>query len=421
MILLVFLLSFFLILSLIIHKKIFILPNIFIGVWLLTILLYSLELSHNQPPLSNTTIVVLLITFSVFIGGYYYTFLYYVPTYKKRKSSLESKKKTEPVKKLFAELHLNENFLKISFYLSITLIGLEVVYSGGFPLIWNITGASKNYFDFGIPTFHGLLMSFILFLSSFLYLAYKKTKKRNYLFYLFVIFVVLILLYTRQNIIILCFQIMLLHHFIIKKINFAKLFPFIIIFVFIFGILGNYRTGFQEFLAVANFKGEHQSELFSGVYWVYMYLVMTLANLENLFNMPVSGFGHGAYMLNNFLPTVLVEHLFDNLSLRRYWLEHPNFTVSGYMVHSFLDFGPWGVFIYTFILGVICSIVYHNFIFRRTVKNTFIYSIIIMIISLSFFVDYLLYLPISFQLFWMIALNKFMVKREKDLVFINNG
>ena len=54
---------------------------------------------------------------------------------------------------------------------------LDILYSKGVPLVWALTGSSKNYTDFGVPTLHGIANSlvFVYFtLSFFLYIQGRK-------------------------------------------------------------------------------------------------------------------------------------------------------------------------------------------------------------------------------------------------------
>ena len=51
-----------------------------------------------------------------------------------------------------------------------------IIISGGFPLLWIIIGDTKNYIDFGVPTFSGLLNMVRAFLVASLVLLYLNLK-----------------------------------------------------------------------------------------------------------------------------------------------------------------------------------------------------------------------------------------------------
>lgn len=384
--------------SFVMHKKVVNIPFLFFGVWLFILILYQLKLSYHQNSLSNVTLLYLSYIFSAFFIGYFYVFTFYLPKYKKygvKKNTFENFK-----------VVYSKKFVTFSFWIIITLLLMEGIYSGGFPLFWYLQGAPKNYFDFGIPTFHGILMSYILFYGTLLYVYIKKaqgylTKKMK--IYFFIIIFILLILITRQNLVILFVQIAFAHHFMIKKINFVKLIPIGLIFIILFGVIGNFRTGLSEFVTISEFKNPNISPLLSGFYWVYMYFTMTVANLDNLFNMHFE-YSYGLNMLQSFLPTVLLDAIYGDAYTTRFWLVHPNYTVSGYMASPYLDFGIIGVSIYSGIIGAIGCIIYHEYYFRKNFSNTFIYILFLQIIIMTFFTDYLLYLPVSFQIFWSITL-----------------
>ncbi|WP_257985359.1 O-antigen polymerase [Bacillus sp. V5-8f] len=376
--------------GILIHKKVLNLLTIFNLVWICIILLYGFQMSIYLTPFSNRTVIYFILVFSSFFLGYIYIFLFYLPKYKKGYLSAVPKR----------AIFLSKNFIENSFFVIFIILIVETIFSGGIPLIWLLTGSDKNYFDFGIPTLHGLLMSFILFYGTLLYFILNQNFRKKYLFYFLFICLIPILLISRQIAITLVVQILIIHHLSIKRINFIKGGSIALICIVLFGIAGNIRTGLDNFLNVAKMSNQNISYFESGFYWVYMYLTMSLANVNNLFTNISFDYTFGKNILSSFLPTIVTDVIYNAELSAPYFLVSPNFTVSSFMVTTFIDFGIVGLTIYTFLLGLISCIVYHNYIFNKSIRNMFVYATMLQILLMSFFVDFLLYLPVSFQFFW---------------------
>jgi oligosaccharide repeat unit polymerase len=389
--------------GILIHRNFANYLTIYSGIWLTIILLYSLRLSYLQVELSITTIKYFIAIFSAFFMGYLIALTIFLPEYKNKGNRRHKIKKYK--------VNFNQKFITYSFWIIVLAMILQVIYSGGVPLFWLLMNVNKNYFAFGIPTFNGLVLSFLVFFSTILYINLRQNFSAKQLIYFIIIIIIPILLINRQVLITIIVQLLVAHYLFINKIKIRKLVYISIIGIVIFGIIGNYRTGLQDFILVSRFKDTEIGYLSSGFYWVYMYLTMSIANINNLFtNFNFLDLNYGLNMLRSYVPTIFLDVLFDTNSYSQVnFLVTINYNVSGYMVSPFLDFGQLGVVVYTFFLGIICSIVYHNFIFNNTVTNKLIFIVILLIISMSFFIDFLLYLPVSFQLVWIVILkNKYL-------------
>ena len=401
LLLLELLLLLFVLTGYILHKRIINFLSIFNGIWLIIILLYNLKLSYHLNELSIRTITILLWTFSSYGIGYLIIFMFYLPYYKNQIKITPYNVKKEK------SIYFTDKFIKNSFYIIIFMLIVETVYSKGFPLFWSLLKSNKTYFDFGIPTLHGILMSYIIFFGTVLYYSIRKNFNKKYLIYFLIIICIPFLLVSRQLIITLIVQLFLLHNFTVKRLNIAKLIPVAVLVILIFGIVGNFRTGLDNFVRVAALKNEDIPYIFSGVYWVYIYLTMTISNLNNLFGFSSFALGYGSNMLDFLLPTVITNYLYNTDSFNKlYFLTDINFTVSGYMPNPYMDFGIYGLVIYTTILGMLGCIIYHRYLIKQDLGSIFIYCVMLQIIVMSFFVDFLLYLPVSFQFVWILLLIK---------------
>ncbi|MCP8617500.1 O-antigen polymerase [Salirhabdus salicampi] len=383
--------------------------TLFYGIWGFIILLYSFQLSHHLNDLSNRSLIVFFLTFAMFMVGYLVSFFVLNKT-----TSFETLREHQPTAPQFI-LDINQSLIDkgLAFIIIFTII--QGIFSGGYPLAWLLLGIGKNYTQYGIPTFNGLLMSFIIFFGTLLYILNKEKPQLRLQLYLLVIFFIPVLVISRQVLVTLLIQIAIIKLIYSKKINYKKVIPSSIILVTLFGLIGNLRTGLSKFVEVADIKSESIPYLLSGFYWVYMYLTMTVANLNSLFSKANMEFAYGWNMLNSFFPTIIVDTLYiDSFTSKlSSYLVSINFTVSGYMAKPYLDFGIIGLVVYTLVLGVLAYVVYHNFKKNINYLSLMIFVVFTQIILMSFFTDFLLYLPVSFQFFWIFVFRRYLYKPHK--------
>ena len=182
---------------------------------------------------------------------------------------------------------IDYDFIKVNFYIWLVIELIEIIYSKGLPLVWKIVGSTKTYFDFGIPTIHGFANAYglvIITLFYYYYLSfYRKYNKRKNKCILYIIFMMLFYLsmITRQVIISGIIQLLILQLFFVRTINYKKIAILGIVGVIVFGLIGNLRTGYEGFNRVALMKS-NISPFLIGISWVYMYLTMTVANINNV-------------------------------------------------------------------------------------------------------------------------------------------
>ncbi len=414
--LLILMLCVFFLLGLILHRTLINYVSIFTGVWLIVLLLHRMELSYHLGAISEKTTWYLLGIFSSFVLGYFYIMLFYLPKYKAKSYYKESKViDYQKYLRFFFNQKKVENFFLLSFILIMVCMFLQVIYSGGLPAIWLLTGDSRTYFDFGIPTFNGLVMSYLVLVTSLFYLISRFNTRKLYKVILFILLAVPILTVSRQVLIAMVFQILLLQHLFIKKFKVKDVLVYGFVILVVFAIMGNLRTNIESFERVAALKTEDLNYFNSIFYWVYMYFTMSLANINNLFTYISFDYGKGLYTLDNFLPTIFLEAMAKEPK-EILFLVHPNFNVSGYMVNSYLDYGVIGVIVYTGLMGVLACLIYHKYKFKKDLYNTLSFVVFLQIITLSFFTDFLVYLPVSFQLVWIFLMSIFLKPRISKYV-----
>lgn len=283
---------------------------------------------------------------------------------------------------------------------------VEVIYSGGIPIIWHLIGSGKTYFDFGIPSVHGLMnalaLSLILICSINSLRNYKQRKQ--YFFIIGIILIYYVALLTRQVVISAAIEIVSLGLLNNPKKFCRILVPLIIFAVFAFGVLGNVRTGYQGFMYVSQMK--HAIDpLFVGVYWVYMYLSMTVSNLNKLITGGFPLIGLNAF--SGMVPTALAPYFgIDTSFFTADYLVTPAYNVSGFFVSFYQGFGLIGAIVAAIIYGCIGAFSYGYWHKHKSELSLALLAVAMQIIILSFFDNMLFYLPCSFQFVIIFVLFK---------------
>ena len=248
-------------------------PNfIYIITFIVPFLVYSLGWSTIYPALSVQLFAFYLLTF--FIASLLGFFINKLPAYKY---------KTIPVFKY----NLLVLLLLYFFY------WLDCLYSGYVPLFAFSKGEAEygGNINFGIPTFHVLLVTFSLFFSVFLFHQLLSNRRSYLLLFYLMSFVPFIFLLQRSNIMITVISSAFLLFISQKKITLFKISGILILFIgsiYIFGFLGNLRSsnGDPTFIPKASGATEEflQSKVPKEFYWGYLYIASPVANLQNNIN-----------------------------------------------------------------------------------------------------------------------------------------
>ena len=275
----------------------------------------------------------------------------------------------------------------------IVIVGnlLNGIYRGGWPLLWLIIGDEKNYADYGIPTYTGLLNA-LYAISVVSFLVSNLHQKKSLLTYrsLFYIFYP-ILVGNRGLFIFLAIQSFVVFS-TIKRASFKKtILGWIAIIVVIigFGVLGDFRINdFDHKIKSGIVRSEYQkyvSSLTSGFLWVYLYSTGPINNLNSHINYVDPSYVP-FYSLTGFLPSI-VRDLFQPKGVYPFPLVSPLINTFTAYANYLNDFGLE--------LTILIFFVYHlfliNFYFklkRGDIFAIFGYSSLFSAHMLSFFWDF---------------------------------
>lgn len=246
-------------------------------------------------------------------------------------------------------------FLVISFGFLI-----EFVYSKSIPLISLALGAVFDYREFGIPTFHVILVGVNFFYVAHWCSMYFSTKQRAYLLMQLGGLAFGLLIMNRGAIIISLIAILFIYtnnQLSFKKI--IKAISLMVIVVWLFGFIGNLRFLSQEIFyedPILRIGSASSSFIKSGLpnefFWVYLYATSPLANFQltvETTQVSWNYFFHG--IASNFIPDFLSKHVVNqNIeNIPKPELITPELTVSTAFAPAFatMDWlGPYAVYVY---------------------------------------------------------------------------
>lgn len=364
------------------HKKILSPIFIFNFIWFFVLTLYQLKLSYLQQDLSDRTLLVFFISILTYNISYLVFSIFKLNNEKeeKRSSTLEKR-------------------LKIARRIVIIVFIIEILYSGGFPLLWMLIGSSKGYFNYGIPSLHGAFNGLVICLGA--YSLYKKDKK-NTIFY----FLIGVLIISRQIIISMFVEglvCMILDMSKNQKTKYLKYLKYIVLLLVMFTVIGNLRSGNDVMDNVFKPKPQYE-KLSSTTKWIYSYLTFSISNFNNLVSITDGGMNHGVSMAKELLPTVILEKANITVNYSPYYIVSPNYTVSTYLPSPYLDFGLFGAALFSIIMSFTGA--YTNKLLKKnnSIRNKLLYSVFIHNILLLFFNNMFLYLPVVIQFVYIIII-----------------
>jgi oligosaccharide repeat unit polymerase len=375
---------------------------LFLGSWTFVFFLYSLHLSGQLIYDAADFFYLYVLIVGGFLAGYWYVacLLYYLSRGDTSRFFLRSRQK-----RLALEIPEDRDVLwhrtKTLFKLWAVLTIVEVVVSGGIPLLWIFSGSGKNYRDFGIQSLHGFLMSMLLSCSTVSFYIYLLSKRRRYTLLPCLTLIWLIASVTRGFFLGIIVQ-MLLLVLSTRRLNVAQIRNVVLGFVFlvvIFGIVGDLRSGGGDLIRAVGQPTERFPEwLPTGFLWAYIYLATPVNNLFNTIQLipSVDGFSAAA-TTSQLFPSFIRDLIFPASSLMQGNLVDPHLNVSTGFIGPFLDMGLLGIAAFSFFLGLTAKLFWS---LRRDAFFLLGYSFVAQALIFSIFYDVMLYLPYLFQLFW---------------------
>lgn len=244
---------------------------------------------------------------------------------------------------------------------------MDGIYSHGFPLF----GTIKYGDNYGIPTLHtfiAILDSYITYVLA-LMVTFNKSKRKRTAF-AFTIAAICLVLPLSRMLIVLTFSNYLWSYLYLnldkyKNIKFIQKLSLCILIIcgmYIFGLLGNYRTNIQE----SNNKSYTDSIMIYQIgvpstnfinsripapfFWDYIYGTSALGNLQNIINERgrSENTSLSEFAITQFLPDVFGKNInsseYENIKLRTYQYQvSPVLNVSTFLFKPYYLLGWFGI------------------------------------------------------------------------------
>jgi oligosaccharide repeat unit polymerase len=298
---------------------------------------------------------------------------------------------------------LNRN-LEIAFAIWAMLTVVEIIVSGGVPILWLIQGSSKTYFDFGIPSFHGLLNSLIQTIGLISFALYTLTSKKRFLWMPAFVVMWSLIVVTRNMLIVMLIEFGVVWVMLrgLTKKTVAKAIVGLMTLILAFGYIGDFRSGGAEsFRGVAEPSQNYPDWLPSGVLWMYIYVATPINNLVNTVQTTHPIYDPlFPYATSQLLPTVLRKMVYDPATIAE--LPSGNLVTEALNVSTaylgpFRDFGMLGIACFSIIMAYVAAHYWRD----RSLRGSLAYAVLAQCVILTIFFNHLFYLPIISQIFWL--------------------
>lgn len=365
--------------------------------WIITILLYLISPSRLNMPLDIWVIFFLVFTiiFSIVLA------IKFNIKFKDTRYIIKQRKENKGIL-----------FLLIFGYI------MEMVYSHYVPILLLVNGKMSQYQEFGIPTFHVILVTFSLFYcieNVYIYISFKD--KYNLLVSVICI-AYFICIFSRGMLVLISVTIGLLI-LVEKEIKLKHIVIALLIAItgcWLFGVVGNIREGSNWndsslIMNIAAIPGEKTS-IISPFYWTEEYIVCSLRNLNFniLYNTPTYKILEFLYMI---LPDFLSKRLFTSVDTTTIFLRVRNAltTPSTYGV----IYCSWGylAMLFDYFLYVVVGVYVMHTKYKDGIYMIIVLSILSVLFGLTIFDNMLWYSGYSFSIIWGLVLGKMSIEVNK--------
>jgi len=292
--------------------------------------------------------------------------------------------------------------LKLWFTIWCVVTVVEIIYSRGIPIVWLFIGSSKTYMDFGIPTVHGFMNSLLQAICLVRFgMGLRFRRKKDFLYAAWAVFWSMMVV-TRQLMMVFLIEAVVVYctYRLIRVKRVIGALLSVPCLVYVFGVVGDLRTGAEQFRALAQPTSAYPDWLPSGVLWFYMYLSTPINNLIFTFHttQPLYDWRF-PNTLSELLPTVLRTMLFsaNTLAASNGDLITQAFNVSTAFAGPFEDFGRIGVLLSSFMMSVLGGLYWR----KHTFRDRLCYAVLCQCLVLTVFFNHFVMLPVITQLIWI--------------------
>lgn len=317
--------------------------------------------------------------------------------------------------------HTKTIIIARSFYILYVLYFLEFLVEKDVPLFAKLIGRpGVGYMEFGIPLLHGVLISFNSFLIAHSFTTYMSTRNRKVLLYNLLLYLPALLFISRSIMVLGVLTSLFIYlHFVgrVKILNKVKLGILTLFGLFLFGVIGNLRSGgeyiYTQSQATEDFM---ESSIPKEFYWTYLYTASPLANFQNTVNKKhIENYNFSGFIFYENLPKIISKNLGGPLGIEERNLVRivPWLTVGTTYAKSFTYLGWYGPYL-LFFSNLFIYLIVIFLVPRKSSYHITTISILSVIVLLNIFSNMLVVTGISFQLVYCIIFSFF---EGKKLVF----
>ena len=377
-------------------------------VWLGVLLLVSFRFTTNLLPLNRSTLLLVLGNVAS-MGLIYFLLRRVTPKKEINKENLDDS--VRPLKILIKRL------------LIVWVLGslFEIINAGGLPLWWALGGgAEKNYTDFGVPTFHGLMNALYLFSVTGLFFDYMVTRNRKALRWSLLLLAWPVAMLGRGILLCAVGQ-MAGVYFCLKRVSIKTLLALVLTAIFlisVFGWIGDTRGRSTPFSYLVN--TQRQSEVFeflpSGFLWIYVYLTSPLANVINNIDVIQPSYVP-YYSIINLVPSFGRGSIGPRVNADPLERVDQSLTVSTFYSGFLSDFGLIGALIAVCILQFFCVMIYFPARDKRpwaVLAYAVVFECIVFSVFTNLFFLHTYILQVLFGLYLGVKEKRFRRRRESS-------
>ncbi|BAC91729.1 O-antigen polymerase [Gloeobacter violaceus] len=283
---------------------------------------------------------------------------------------------------------IKKDWFRLFALLFFLLTTVNIAIAGYIPLVKGITEGDTGYLSFGVNGLYGFYCAYANAFALLAFYTYLLTGKRGYLVFFAIVIFTFVLFVTRQNVLSLIVEAIVLYGIVKKPIPLTRIVLLSAVFLVTFSVLGDFRSG--DIKVLAGIKSEYQF-IPNPFVWLYSYSYFNVLNLDNLINLSQAPYFDGTSVIN-LIPSFLRPSI-----VRESYLEVIYFNVSSYLFPVYYDAGYTGTWLLTG-GAIFLTVRYYRRIQNSpsfTELGTF--AVLYFCALLSFFVNFWFYLPIIFQ------------------------
>lgn len=306
-----------------------------------------------------------------------------------------------PKKQRLVQLGAKLRIKTLWFWIATGIYGLlsvlNVAIAGYIPLIRGFLTGDTGYIDFGLPGLYGFYNAYSNALAIFSFYLFLLTGRKRYLRLYLTIIAVFILFVTRQNVVSILVESLVIYSFVRRPISTVRLALMFAVFLVCFAILGQFRSG--DIKAIVGVKTAFDW-VPTPFIWLYAYSYFNVLNLDNLIYESQAPYFDGSAFAQ------LIPSIFRPAFGHAPRLEVKNFNVTSYLYPLYQDMGARGAVIFTVLALSAALWFYRRSLMRPNFNNLGIYAVLYYCGLFSFFINNWFYLPIIFQIPFISLLSR---------------